>query len=244
MRHLVARRKFNRTSEHREALRRNMAQSLFEHGQIKTTLSKAKDLRPFVERLITLARKARGGNLAARQRLTAIMGDRAIIPAEYQEQYEDMNDAARGRVLYSRSGRRYRHGQAKGGRKFTAISVVHHLIEDIAAEYEDRSGGYTRVIKLGRVYKGDSSPMAVLQLVGQEESPGTVTRPAPGARKRRIQRRYAVAAEAIKGQRSRTAVAEADSVKADETSEVIDRAESSALSDIAGDENSDDKPAE
>ncbi len=59
MRHLVARRKLNRTSEHRGALRRNMAQSLFEHGQITTTLAKAKDLRPFVEQLITLARKAR-----------------------------------------------------------------------------------------------------------------------------------------------------------------------------------------
>ena len=98
MRHLVARRKLNRTREHRDALRRNMAQSLFEHGQIKTTVAKAKDLRSFVERLITLARRARSGSLAARQRLTALLGDRAIIPAEYQEQYEDMSDAARHRV--------------------------------------------------------------------------------------------------------------------------------------------------
>jgi len=171
MRHRVARRKLNRTSEHRVALRRNMAQSLFEHGQIETTLSKAKDLRPFAERLITLALRARGGSLSARQRLAALMGDRAIIPSENQDQYDDMSDAARRRTLRSRSGRRYRLGQAKGGQKFTSMSVVHHLINNIAGDYEDRPGGYTRVIKLGRVHKGDSSPMAVLQLVGQEESP-------------------------------------------------------------------------
>jgi len=198
MRHRLAGRKLNRTSEHREALRRNMAQSLFEHGQVKTTLPKAKDLRPFAERLITLARKARRGNLAARQRLTALLGDRAVIPAEFQEQYEDMSDAARDRVRRSRSRRRHRLGRAGGGQKFTAVSVVHHLINEVAADYEDRPGGYTRVIRLGRVHKGDSTPLAVLQLVGQEESPGTVTRPEKTARKRRTERRYREAARAIK----------------------------------------------
>ena len=201
MRHRVARRKLNRTSEHRLALRRNMAQSLFEHGQIRTTLPKAKDLRPFVERLITLARTARGGSLAARQRLTALMGDRAIIPAEHQEAYEDMSDAARAKVLRSRSGRRYRLGEAKAGQKFTAVSVVHQLINDIAPRFEDRPGGYTRVIRLGTCSKGSSSPMAVLQLVGEEESPGTVTRPDKTARKRRAERRYAFAAKSIKQQK-------------------------------------------
>ena len=199
MRHRVARRKLNRTSEHREALRRNMAQSLFEHGQIRTTLPKAKDLRPFVERCITLARKARGGSLAARQRLTAMLGDRAIIPAEYQETYDDMSDAKRDRVLRSRSGRRYRLGQARGGQKFTAVSVIHHLINNVAGDYEDRPGGYTRVIRLGQVQKGDNAPLAVLQLVGEEESPGTVTRPEKTARQRRTERRYQFAAKALKG---------------------------------------------
>ncbi len=203
MRHRVARRKLNRTSEHREALRRNMAQSLFEHGQITTTLPKAKDLRPFAERLITLARKAHQGSLAARQRLTALLGDRAMIPEEFQEQYEDMSDAARARVLRSRSGRRHRLGQARGGMKFTATSIVHHLIANVAPNYLDRPGGYTRVITLGKVQKGDSTPKAVLQLVGQEESPGTVTRPEKTARRRRTERRYAMAAKAIK-KRSRS----------------------------------------
>ena len=198
MRHLLAGRKLNRTSEHRLALRRNMAQSLFEHGQIQTTLIKAKDLRPWVERIITLARKARGGNLAARQRLTQLLGDRAIIPEDNREEYENMSDSARQRVLRSRSGRRYRLGQARGGQKFTAVSVIHRLINDVAGRYEDRPGGYTRVIKLGKRGRNDNAPLAVLQLVGQEESPGTVTRPEKTARSRRTERRYAAAAKAVK----------------------------------------------
>jgi len=248
MRHRVARRKLNRTSEHREALRRNMAQSLFEHGQIRTTLPKAKDLRPFVERLITLARKARGGSLAARQRLNALMGDRAIIPADYQEQYEDMSNAARDRVLRARSGRRHRMGQAKGGQKFTAISVVHHLINDVAARYEDRPGGYTRVIRLGAVHKGDGASLAVLQLVGEEESPGTVTRPEKTARQRRTEHRYAAAARAIKKQSSRSAPAEAPAETPPEQAEPAPAndapADASPQSDAAADGPEPEQPAE
>ncbi len=74
MRHRIHHRKLNRTSEHRKALHRNMAQSLIEHGRITTTLAKAKDLRPFFEKLVTLAVKTRrlsavndaAGALAAR----------------------------------------------------------------------------------------------------------------------------------------------------------------------------------
>ena len=215
MRHRIARRKLNRTSEHRLALRRNMAQSLFEHGQIRTTLPKAKDLRPFVERLITLAKEVRGGSLAARQRLMAMLGDRAIVTAENRDEYDNMSDAQRARVLRSRSGRRHRLGQARGGQKFTAISVIHHLVTNVAAQYEGRPGGYTRVIHVGPTGRVDNAYMAVLQMVGKEESPGTVTRPERSARQRRAERRYAFAAKAIrKGGRSE---AKAESPAAEES---------------------------
>ncbi len=198
MRHRVAGKQLSRTKEHRLALRRNMAQNLFERGQIETTLVKAKQMRPWVEKLITLARKARAGSLAARQRLEMLMGDRAVIPAEHQEEYESMSDAERHRVLRSRSGRRYRLGQPRAGQKWTAMSIINHLITNVAGEFEDRPGGYTRVIKLGRYGKNDAAPKAVLQLVGREESPGTITRPEKTARKRRTERRYAAAAKAIR----------------------------------------------
>lgn len=163
MRHRVAGKQLSRTKEHRLALRRNMAQSLFEHGQIETTLVKAKQVRPWVERLITLARKARAGSLAARQRLETLMGDRAVIPEEHQEEYDSMSDAARQRVLRSRSGRRYRLGQPRAGQKWTAVSIIHHLITNVAGEFEGRPGGYTRVIKLGP-RQGDAAPMVLLEL--------------------------------------------------------------------------------
>jgi len=83
-----------------------MAQSLFEHGQIRTTLEKARDLRPFAERLITLAKKAASGadapvRLAARRHLHRLLGDRAIIPSDQQGNYEMLSDAKRNRVLRS-----------------------------------------------------------------------------------------------------------------------------------------------
>ena len=57
MRHRVGHRKLQRTSSHRQALFRNMAAALIKHGQITTTVAKAKELRPYVEKLVTLAKK-------------------------------------------------------------------------------------------------------------------------------------------------------------------------------------------
>ncbi|MGH7037017.1 MAG: 50S ribosomal protein L17 [Stellaceae bacterium] len=75
MRHRVSHRRFNRTSEHRQAMFENMAASLLKHEQITTTLPKAKDLRPIVERLITLGKH---GGLANRRRAIARLQDKKI----------------------------------------------------------------------------------------------------------------------------------------------------------------------
>ena len=180
-------------------MRRNLAQSLFEHGEIITTLSKAKDVRPFVERLITLAKKAHGGSLAARQRLISLMNDRGIIPADHRGDYHMMSDAVRHKTLRARSGRRYHTGEAKAGLKFTAESVVHRLINTVAPRYLQRPGGYTRVIKLARPRVGDNGEQAILQLVGEEQKPGPVSKPKKTTRQKRVERRYAAAARAAKG---------------------------------------------
>ena len=206
MRHRVHHRKLNRTAEHREALRRNMAQSLFEHGQITTTLPKAKDLRPFVEKLVTLAVRARrlgdagdrAGSLAARRSIDSLMTDRAIIPVEHRAAYEGMSDAARTRSVRMVSGRRYRTGEPKGRLAFTADSVTRRLIEKIAPRFVDRPGGYTRVIHLSDTRIGDSSRLAVLQLLGNEQAPGSLTKPRKSARRRRTDARYATAVKAAK----------------------------------------------
>ena len=74
--HMIRGRQLSRDTEHRAAIRRNMAQSLFEHGKIRTTLPKAKEVRAFVEKLITLARTDSVNN---RRRVTQLMHDRRLV---------------------------------------------------------------------------------------------------------------------------------------------------------------------
>ena len=76
MRHRVLKYKLNRTSSHRKALLNNMTLSLIKHEQINTTLAKAKNLRPFVEKVITLAKK---GSLASRKKTFSILKNKKII---------------------------------------------------------------------------------------------------------------------------------------------------------------------
>jgi large subunit ribosomal protein L17 len=82
MRHLKAGRTLGRTASHRLAMFRNMTISLFEHGQITTTVPKAKELRPFVEKLITLAKE---GTLHARRRAVAKLADKDAVRVLFQD---------------------------------------------------------------------------------------------------------------------------------------------------------------
>jgi large subunit ribosomal protein L17 len=178
-----------------------MAQSLFEHGSITTTLPKAKNLKPFAEKLMTFAirvLKARQSGqpveeLAARRSIQQLMGDRVIVPAGHRADYEAMSDAAREKTLRMPSGRRHRTGEAKGRLAFTADSVSHRLIDRIAPKFVGRSGGYTRIINTASRRIGDASQLAVLQLVGNEQSPGSLSKPEKGARRRKADARYGLA---------------------------------------------------
>lgn len=101
MRHRVAGRQLSRTSAHRRALRRNLAQSLIEHETISTTIEKAKEVKPFVEKLITLAKK---GKLQHRRQAIALLGNRNIVGLE------DGEPVKKGTVvgkLFSELGPRY-----------------------------------------------------------------------------------------------------------------------------------------
>lgn len=79
MRHRVAGRKLSRTKEHRLAMRRNLVASLIEHETISTTIEKAKEVKPFAEKMITLAKQ---GTLAARRRAISQLGNRDIVEQE------------------------------------------------------------------------------------------------------------------------------------------------------------------
>ncbi|MEK6675919.1 MAG: 50S ribosomal protein L17 [Planctomycetota bacterium] len=207
MRHRIRNNALNRKSAHGKALRRNMAQNLIEHGRITTTLPKARNLRPFVEQLVTLAVKSRKlaqgrdpeGSLGARRRILALLNDRAIIPANSKGEYNAMSDAGRAKSLRMASGRRHRTGEPRGRLNFTSESVVHRLIETIAPKYMDRPGGYTRVIQLAKTRIGDSARLAIIQFVGDETAPTSLTKPQKSARKRRTDKRYSFAAKVLKG---------------------------------------------
>ena len=104
MRHKVSKRKLNRTSSHRKALLANMAVSLIKHEQIKTTLPKAKELAPFVEKLITLGKK---GDLNARRKLYSIIPEKiwgAKVFDVLAERYKDRNG---GYTRVMKAGFRY-----------------------------------------------------------------------------------------------------------------------------------------
>jgi large subunit ribosomal protein L17 len=101
MRHRVAGRRLSRTGEHRLAMRRNLVASLIQHETLSTTIEKAKEVKAFAEKLITLAKK---GTLSARRRAIALLGNRDVID------YEDGKAIKKGTIigkLFSELGPRY-----------------------------------------------------------------------------------------------------------------------------------------
>ncbi|RUM67945.1 MAG: 50S ribosomal protein L17 [Sulfurospirillum sp.] len=116
MRHKHGYRKLGRTSSHRKALLKNLSIALIENGRIETTLPKAKELRSYIEKLIT---KASAGDFNAHRAVFASLQDK---------------------------------------------ESTKKLVEEIAPEYKDRNGGYTRIIRT-RNRRGDAAAMAFIELV-------------------------------------------------------------------------------
>ncbi len=193
MRHRKAGYKLGRTTAHRTAMLRNMAASLFEHGQIVTTVPKAKALRPFVEKIIT---KAKRGDLHARRQVIATLGrDRLAFDWLYiaKNATEEEKQAVaklreRTEVFFdipdSELVERNRYGELR-----KAPRLVRHIFENVAPRFADRAGGYTRIVKLGQHRLGDGGEMCVIQFVGAEEGPEIGSN--PGNRRRASDRRTA-----------------------------------------------------
>jgi len=119
VRHQRTGKKLGRDASHRKALYANLTGALIEHGRIKTTVTKAKAVKPLAERMITLGRR---GDLHARRQATSFLRSR---------------------------------------------DVVHRLFADVAPRFQDRPGGYARIVKIGP-RPGDSAEMAYLELVDDE----------------------------------------------------------------------------
>ena len=104
MRHRMATKHFNRTCKHRTAMRRNMAAALIEHGSIRTTEAKAKHVRRFVEKLITVAKK---GTLHARRQVVSRLQDRAIYTYDAKDDNYDREDKSVVQKLFDVIAPRY-----------------------------------------------------------------------------------------------------------------------------------------
>lgn len=157
MRHLKAHRKLGRTTEHRMSMLRNLATSLInsEKGHIVTTVPKAKELRPFVEKAITLARHAK-----------ALTGDETKAQ-EVHLRRQAAKFFHAGNSTYKQELSRFRgkKGEKKERPQRTAgVLAVQRLFGELGERYKDRNGGYTRIIKIGR-RQGDNAEMAVIELV-------------------------------------------------------------------------------
>ena len=126
MRHRLRGRSFSRTSAHRKAMFDNLCHALLKHEQITTTLPKAKDLRPVVERLITLGKH---GGLAARRRLIATLQDEKIANKVMTILAERYAKRAGGYCRIYKAG--FRHGDA------AAMAVIELVDRDLEAKGQD-----------------------------------------------------------------------------------------------------------
>ena len=136
---------------------RNMAMSLInaDNEHLVTTIQKAKELRPFVEKVITLARKAQdleGDGARARE-------------VHLRRQAARFFHAGNSTFKLAASRFRGKKGEAKEPIERTAgVKAVKRLFDELGARYKDRNGGYTRIIRIGH-RQGDNAEMAVIELV-------------------------------------------------------------------------------
>ena len=128
MRHRIKGRKLNRTSSHRTAMFKNLAASLIKYEQITTTLPKAKDLRPIVEKMITLGKK---GSLHARRQLISKLPKDANIEKVITELSERYRDRRGGYTRIIKKG--YRYGDA------SPMAIIEFIDRNIAAKIKKES---------------------------------------------------------------------------------------------------------
>jgi large subunit ribosomal protein L17 len=126
MRHRLAGRKLNRTTSHRLAMFANMADALVKHEQIVTTLPKAKELRPYVEKLITLGKK---GGLHARRQALNLTNNAASVDKLFSVLSERYKDRSGGYTRVLKAG--FRYGDA------TPMAVIEFVDRDEAARGQD-----------------------------------------------------------------------------------------------------------
>lgn len=136
MRHGIAGRKLNRTSSHRKAMLRNMADALVKHEQITTTLPKAKELRPYVEKLVTLGKR---GDLHARRQAIALTFDEKTVHKLFSTLSERYKERQGGYLRILKAG--FRPGDN------APVAIIEFVDRDMDAKGQDS----------GPVFMGDTA---------------------------------------------------------------------------------------
>ena len=208
MRHRIRKAKLGRTTEHRTRMLNNLVCSLIKHRRVTTTLAKAKAARVVADKMVTLGKKGQvdGAGLQYRR----------LIAARLQQNPRTFFPKKNG--VSGRDQRAYWRENE---------DVVRILFEDIAPVFENRNGGYTRVIKLGR-RKGDAAEMAILEWVTDAASAAADEDPAAKDQPK------AEAAAAPAEETTEAPAAEAEA--AEETAEATDESTEEASAKEAADE--------
>ena len=141
MRHQTKKHQLSRAQDQRKALLRSLATQLFLHGEIKTTMAKAKALKPYAEKIISLAKK---GDLNSRRIALRYIYDIKT------DRYMDVETKA---VVEENAE----------GKKLMDETVLRKLFTEISSKYANRNGGYTRIYRMPN-RRGDNSEMALIQL--------------------------------------------------------------------------------
>jgi large subunit ribosomal protein L17 len=181
MRHRVAHRKLGRVTEHRIAMLRNQATALLRNEHLTTTVPRAKELRPFVERLITIAKRGVTGQRTGASRKGAEPANGQLLNAR-RRIMQDLQDRA----------------------------VVSKLFDTLAPRFAERPGGYTRLLRLG-FRRGDSAEVAQVELVGSEFDPRAKTEAGPEQtakpKTKGVGGRLRAAAERLRGKKAEASAA-------------------------------------
>jgi large subunit ribosomal protein L17 len=164
MRHRKRGRHLNRTPDHRRSLFRNLSRALITHEKIVTTMPKAKELRPFVERLITLAKKAHAALDAAAGKGEAEEKKASTRALHLRRQAMALLGPIHGTGIWDKNDKQQDDPGSKVG-KTSNDTVLKKLFREIGPRYADRPGGYTRVLKQHYRRLGDAGATAVIELL-------------------------------------------------------------------------------
>jgi len=145
MRHQCKKHKLGLAADQRKAMLRSLVSSLFMHNEIQTTMARAKALKPYAERLITLAKR---GDLHARRQAARFIFD---------QRTERLLNAQTGEVITAET-------DLNDSVKTVEETVLRKLFGEIAKNYSDRNGGYIRIYRMPP-RRGDAAEMALIQLV-------------------------------------------------------------------------------